>query len=458
MIFSSLLFLFKFIPIFFIIYYFCPAKIKNVVLLLGSIIFYAWGEPKFLILIIISILVNYAMGLLIDFFDKKQKSLKKLAFVVAIIYDLSMLFAFKYADFFIENINRATGSDISALNLTLPLGISFYTFQIMSYVIDLYKGQIKVERSVVVLGTYLSMFPQLIAGPIVVYSDVSEKLHSRKITLSDIEEGIATFILGLGSKVIIANNVGMLWDDVALIGYENIKAGTAWLAVIAFTLQIFFDFNGYSLMAIGLGRMLGFNFPKNFDFPYISRSLTEFWRRWHITLSTWFREYIYIPLGGNRKGRIRTYVNLFIVWFLTGFWHGAGWNFIFWGLFFFVMLVIEKSGFGKFLEGHRLFSHIYSIILIGLSWMIFAITDISELFVFFSKLISFGRDDTALYFLRNYGVVLCIGCILSTPLLKGVYDKYKKRIPGIIVSLLILVVSVAYLADATYNPFLYFRF
>ena len=458
MIFSSLLFLFRFLPVFFIIYYLVPQRFKNVTLLIGSIIFYAWGEPKFLVLIIVSILVNYLAGLLIAHFDKSKSKLKTVTLAVAVTYNLLALFVFKYIDFFISNINGVFGTEFKLFELTLPLGISFYTFQIMSYVIDLYNGKIKVEKSPVILGTYLSMFPQLIAGPIVVYSDVSEKLHERKVTLNQIEEGIATFILGLGSKVLVANNVGMLWDDIAAIGYENIHAGTAWLGVIAFSLQIFFDFNGYSLMAIGLGKMLGFEFPKNFDFPYISRSLTEFWRRWHITLSTWFRDYVYIPLGGNRKGQARTYVNLFIVWFLTGFWHGAGWNFIFWGLFFFVMLSVEKSGLKKFLDTHLMASRVYSIVLIGLSWMIFAITDIKELGIYFSKLIAFGIDNNAIYFVRNYGIILIVGCVLSTPIFKGLYERNRKKPLGIILLCLILVTSVAYLTDATYNPFLYFRF
>lgn len=469
MIFSSLVFLLKFIPLFFLIYYIVPAKLKNYVLFVFSIIFYAFGEPKFLILIFISIFVNYIVGLLISYYDGKEKTLenttknkytvcKSLALIVGIIYNLSALLVFKYADFFIENINHIFKTDISLLKLTLPLGISFYTFQIMSYIIDLYRGKIKATKSIVVLGTYLVMFPQLIAGPIVVYSDVSERLKERTITLSDIEEGIATFIIGLGSKVIIANNIGMLWDDISAIGYENIHAGTAWLGVISFSLQIFFDFNGYSLMAIGLGKMLGFDFPKNFDFPYISRSLTEFWRRWHITLSGWFREYVYIPLGGNRKGKFRTYVNLFVVWFLTGFWHGAGFNFIFWGLFFFIMLSIEKLGLKKILDEHVIFSRIYSLLLIGLSWMIFAITDIKKLAIYFTKLVSFGYDASAIYFLRNYGVILLVGCIFSTPVLRDKYNKYRRSVVCVLALIIIFVVSLAYLADATYNPFLYFRF
>lgn len=455
MIFSSLLFLFRFIPVFFLIYYIVPNKFKNFVLFAGSIIFYAWGEPSFLILIFISIIVNYIAGILIS---RTEGKVRTVVFVLSIIYNLAALGFFKYSGFFVDNINSILGADISFEAPGLPLGISFYTFQIMSYVIDLYKGRISVEKSPLILGTYLCMFPQLIAGPIVVYSDVSERLQNRTITLDEIEDGVKTFILGMASKVLIANNVGMLWDDLKLIGYENINAGLAWLGVVAFTLQIYFDFNGYSLMAIGLGKMLGFEFPRNFNFPYISKSITEFWRRWHITLSTWFREYVYIPLGGNRKGQARTFINLFIVWFLTGFWHGAGWNFILWGLFFFVILVIEKNGLNKLLEKNAVIAHIYSILLIGLSWMIFAITDIKELGIYFTKLVDFSRNGMALYYVRNYAVVLILGCILSTPLFKNFYENNKKKAPVIALLTVLFVLSVAYLTDATYNPFLYFRF
>lgn len=453
MIFSSLLFLFWFIPIFFLIYYLTPSKLKNAVLLIGSIAFYAWGEPKYLILIFVSIAVNYLCGIIMEKTDKKR-----IVLVTALVYDFAMLLVFKYTNFFIENINVITGGDIGLVDITLPLGISFYTFQIASYVIDLYRGKIKAEKSIINLACYLCMFPQLIAGPIVVYSEVSERLNSRKITLVEVEDGIRIFILGLGSKVLIANNVGSLWDRAVALGFENISMPLAWLAMLAYTLQIYFDFNGYSLMAIGLGKMLGFNFPRNFDFPYISRSLTEFWRRWHITLSGWFREYVYIPLGGNRKGECRTYVNLFVVWFLTGFWHGASWNFILWGLFFFVMLVIEKKGLHNFLSKHIVFSHIYSVILISMSWMIFAITDIRSVGMFFTRLFSFEFSYDILYYFRNYAVILAVGCILSTPVFRNFYEKYKTRVFGIIFSLVILALSVAYLADATYNPFLYFRF
>lgn len=453
MIFSSLLFLFWFLPIFFILYYLCPARFKNAVLLVGSMIFYSWGEPKFLLLLLLSILVNYAAGLAIARFHKR-----KLFLFLAMLFDFGMLIFFKYINFFIENINNLTHASIKTLALTLPLGISFYTFQIASYVIDVYKGKVKAERSLLTLGTYLCMFPQLIAGPIVVYSEVESALHERKITLSDISEGISVFILGLASKVLIANNVGSLWTEAGKIGYENISMPLAWLAMLSFSLQIYFDFNGYSLMAIGLGKMLGFNFPKNFDMPYMSKSITEFWRRWHMTLSGWFREYVYIPLGGNRKGTVRTYVNLLIVWTLTGFWHGADWNFVLWGLFFFVILTIEKLFLKNFLDHHPVIASVYAKLLIAFSWMLFAITDFHEIGVFFGRLFSFTAGEDALYYLRNYGVVLIIGVILSTPLLSGLYEKIKNRIPGIILSMLLLFASVAYLADAGYNPFLYFRF
>lgn len=454
MVFSSLLFLFWFIPIFFAVYYICPAKARNTVLFIGSIVFYAWGEVKYLILIFISIGVNYLAGLLMD---RVQNHRKKAVLVCALVFDFAMLFVFKYTGFFVSNINGIFGTALTDPGYTLPLGISFYTFQIASYVIDLYKGKISVCKNPLTLGTYLVMFPQLIAGPIVVYETVEKELKERKITLSMIEEGVETFIYGLASKVLIANQVGALWNDLEGIGYDRISMPLAWLGVVAYTLQIYFDFNGYSLMAIGLGKMLGFNIPQNFNNPYISRSLTEFWRRWHITLSTWFREYVYIPLGGNRKGKLRTYVNLFIVWFLTGFWHGAGWNFILWGLFFFVFLTIEKLFLGDFLEKHVVLSRIYSLVLIGLSWMIFAITDFNMLGVYFGRLFCPSLGSDVIYYLRNYGVILILGCVLSTPVLGKWFSRKGKMVKSIILVLL-FVICTAYLADASFNPFLYFRF
>lgn len=457
MIFSSLLFLFWFLPIFFFIYYIVPFKAKNVVLLLGSMIFYSWGEPKYMLLLILSILVNYFAGILIGK-SRDNSFASKSILVLAIIYNLGTLVFFKYINFIIDNINSAAGTSIDNVDITLPLGISFYTFQIMSYVIDLYRGKVKCEKSIINLGTYLCMFPQLIAGPIVVYSDVSKALYDRKITLAGAEEGIKIFILGLGAKVLIANNVGMLWDEIKAIGYSNISMPLAWLGAIAYTLQIFFDFNGYSLMAIGLGKLLGFEFPQNFNYPYIADSITDFWRRWHITLSSWFREYVYIPLGGNRKGKSRTYLNLLIVWGLTGLWHGANWNFLIWGLFFFMILSIEKMGLNKVLDKSKVISHIYTLVIVIISWVIFAITDFTELAMYFKAMfgVSFGSD--IIYYGRNYGLIILIGCILSTPLLSVIYGKIKNKPLGVVFHLIILILSVAYLTDASYNPFLYFRF
>lgn len=469
MVFSSLVFIFWFLPIFFTIYYIAKGQIKNAVLLFGSIVFYAWGEPKYLPLIFISIIVNYLAGIIIGITKNKSTNsasdrrvkydyITRFVLGITLIYDFGCLFVFKYTDFFIANINSIAKTEIPLVQYVLPLGISFYTFQIASYVIDVYKGEVAPCKNIISLATYLCMFPQLIAGPIVVYSDVEKELRERIIAISDINDGIRIFILGLASKVLIANNVGALWNDLEAIKYENISMPLAWMGVVAYTLQIYFDFNGYSLMAIGLGKCLGFKFPKNFDFPYISKSLTEFWRRWHITLSSWFRNYIYIPLGGNRKGNIRTVINLFIVWFLTGFWHGAGWNFILWGLFFFVMLTVEKNGLHKILERNNFIARIYALVFIGLSWMIFAITDMSQLVLYFKRLFSFEIGNDFIYYLRNYFVILLLGVLFSTPVFKGIYEKNKNKLIGVFCSVVLFVLSVAYLVDATYNPFLYFRF
>ena len=456
MVFSSFTFLFWFIPIFFIIYYAVPLKIKNIVLFFGSIIFYAWGEPAYLPVLLVSIIFNYLGGILIDRF--KGTRLSTFFFIASLCLNLGILFFFKYINFFIDNTNSIFSTNINRINVALPLGISFYTFQIMSYIIDLYMGKIAVEKSVVNLGTYLCMFPQLIAGPIVVYSDVSQKLSSRRIDGAAIEDGLKLFVLGLSSKVLIANNVGMLWEEVGRIGYDRISAPLAWLGMLAYTLQIYFDFNGYSMMACGLGKLLGFEFPGNFDLPYTSKSITEYWRRWHITLSGWFREYLYIPLGGNRKGKLRTYFNLFVVWFLTGFWHGADWNFILWGLYFFVILILEKSVLLKGLNKHRVLSHIYSLLLIGFGWIIFAISDLSELGKYFNQMFFGGFGNDFLYYVKNYGFVLVLGCIFSTAFPGKLYKKYSNKYFSSVIYAMLLIACIVFLSDASFNPFLYFRF
>lgn len=457
MLFSSLLFIFQFLPIFFMVYYFVPVRFRNLLLFLASLFFYAWGEPRFVILILVSILINYLAGYFIQRYDRNEK-IRITVLVLSIIYNVGSLTFFKYSNFIIENINYIFNGAIRPVNIPLPLGISFYTFQIMSYTIDVYRRDTKAEKSFINLGAYLCMFPQLIAGPIVVYTQVSEKLRKRSYDLKEIEKGLQIFILGLGSKVLIANNVGGLWNDMTQIGYAKLSMPLAWLGLLSYSLQIYFDFNGYSLMAIGLGKMLGFDFPQNFNFPYISKSVSEYWKRWHITLSTWFKDYLYIPLGGNRKGKLRTFLNMFIVWSVTGLWHGASWNFVFWGIYFFVLLSLEKLFLKKWLEKNVILSRIYTILAILLGWMIFAITELKDIGIYFGRLFSFSITNDWVYYLRNYGIVLVIGILLSTPFLKKWYDRQENKVLSNLLLLLIFLLSIAYLVDAAYNPFLYFRF
>ncbi|RPF48675.1 alginate O-acetyltransferase complex protein AlgI [Hydrogenoanaerobacterium saccharovorans] len=458
MVFSSILFLFRFMPIAFLLYYITPQKLKNLVILLLSLAFYSWGEPKYFPIMIASILCDYFASKGIEH-NRDKKWVCKLFLMFSIVFNIGMLMFFKYTNFFIENFNAATGLSIQLLKLTLPLGISFYTFQTLSYTIDVYRGDVKAENNIIDFGAFVCLFPQLIAGPIVKYTDINRELKTRKVNLDQIQEGIKWFIFGLGKKVLIANNIGSLWDEVQRLGFANISTPLAWLGILAFSLQIYFDFSGYSLMAIGLGKMLGFDFPQNFNFPYISRSMTEFWRRWHMTLGSWFREYLYIPLGGNRKGKIRMYLNLFIVWAATGFWHGANWNFLLWGILFAVLLILEKAWLLKYLERGKVWPHIYVIFLLLLSWALFAITDLSQLSIFLQKLFSFDGGIDWIYYLRSYFVTIFAAILLSMPLVEKFYNKVEElEWANIALLALILITSVAYLVDATYNPFLYFRF
>ena len=462
MVFSSILFLFRFMPAAFAIYYLVPKRFKNFTLLVLSLIFYSWGEAKYFPVMIASIVVDYTASGLIES-HRNNKLICRLGLIYSVVFNLGMLGFFKYTNFFVGNLNALFGLSLPTISFVLPLGISFYTFQTMSYTIDVYLGKVKAERNIIDFGAFVVLFPQLIAGPIVRYTDINRELKERQINLPQIQDGIKLFILGLGSKVLIANNVGALWTEIEAIGagegFLSISTPLAWMAVFAYSLQIYFDFSGYSLMAIGLGKMLGFEFPKNFDFPYISRSFTEFWRRWHMTLGSWFREYLYIPLGGNRVSRPRLYFNLFVVWAATGFWHGASWNFIFWGLFFFVFLVIERMGFKQVLERHSAFSHVYVIFFLLLSWALFAVTDLGMLGDLFTRMfVPVGGVDW-IYYLRNYIVVFILGTVLSTPALKGLYLRLEKNnVFCLIFFGTIFLASTAYLVDATYNPFLYFRF
>ena len=463
MVFSSLTFLFAFLPIFLILYYCSPAKYRNGLLFMGSLVFYGIGEPLYLCLIICSVLVNLGIGLFID--RSERLSGKRLWLITGLLYNFGLLFFFKYTNFFLENINGVlklchSGTQLKLLELTLPLGISFYTFQIVSYIIDVYRGKVKADHSVISLGAYLCMFPQLIAGPIVVYSDIRRELHERTITIHNLDDGLKTFILGLGFKVLLANRVGTLWNEVCTIGFESISTPLAWLGSLAYSMQLYFDFCGYSLMAIGLGKMLGFTIPENFHHPYLSRSVTDFWRRWHITLGAWFREYVYIPLGGNRKGRIRTIVNLGIVWLLTGFWHGAAWNFILWGVFIFLLEILEKNLLlpvlnHKSIAAH-IFSHIYMILYILVSWTIFAIS-LARMFPFFGMGHTLNSYDFVKY-LTDYGVLLICCILFCTAGPEKLYHRFKNKLGGIAIALIIFWYSVYYLAIGMNNPFLYFRF
>ncbi|MBQ3048900.1 MAG: MBOAT family protein [Oscillospiraceae bacterium] len=458
MVFSSILFLFKFLPITLLIYYIVPKKLKNLVLLVASLFFYSWGEPKYFPLMLACILVNYVAALLID------KHREKRTFIgwmigLAVFFDLGCLVFFKYSDFFISNINSLLGTAIPLLKLTLPLGISFYTFQTMAYTIDVYRGKVKAERNIINLAAFVVLFPQLIAGPIVLYDDVAAALRDHRITKQHLLDGIRLFIFGLGKKVLIANNVGALWTQVNELGFQNISTPLAWLGIIAFSLQIYFDFSGYSLMAIGLGKLMGFDFPTNFNFPYISRSFTEFWRRWHITLGSWFREYLYIPLGGNRKGYARTVINLLITWAATGFWHGANWNFLLWGLLFFVLLSVEKRWLLKYLDKGKVWPHIYTLFILVLSWALFDITDMTNLGLFFTRLFDFTGGTDWIYYLRNYAASILLAILFCIPLVQKAYDKVKNcLILDLLILGVILFLSISYLVDSTYNPFLYFRF
>lgn len=472
MVFSSLEFLFVFLPIFLVFYYCLPDKYRNSLLFAGSILFYGIGEPTYLFLILYSVLVNYLFGLLIArYMDCPIR--KKLLLAVSLLYNFGLLFYFKYMDFFLENVNtvlRLNGSSLqfTLLQLVLPLGISFYTFQIVSYIIDVYRGSVPVEKSFVNLGAYLCMFPQLIAGPIVVYSDICEALKKRELSIHNLDDGLKTFILGLGAKVILANQIGTLWNDVCMVGYESISTPLAWLGALAYSLQLYFDFWGYSLMAIGLGRMLGLNMPVNFNHPYMARSVTDFWRRWHITLGAWFREYVYIPLGGNRKGRLKTIRNLFIVWFLVGFWHGADWNFILWGLLIFVLQILEKNLLLPILRKDtiiaKLFSHAYMLLYILVSWTIFAISDFQQLSIYLARMFPFfgiGNTLNPMDFVKHlttYAPLLVICLFFCTDYPQKLVKKLEEKVVGVGVSLAIFWYAVYYLSIGLNNPFLYFRF
>ncbi|WP_313232945.1 MBOAT family O-acyltransferase [Tissierella praeacuta] len=470
MVFSSILFLFYFLPVVLTIYFISPKKYRNFILFLSSLLFYSWGEPKYIWIMLFSTVLDYTCGKLVyRYKDNKDVNKSRLWLGVSIFTNLGLLGFFKYFDFFISNINNIFDFNISLLNLTLPIGISFYTFQTMSYTIDVYRGDTKVQNNIISFGTYVTLFPQLIAGPIVRYQTVAEEINNRIESYDLFSEGIKRFILGLGKKVLLANNIRLLWKNISSLNTWDIPVLTAWLGILGFSFQIYFDFSGYSDMAIGLGKIFGFNFLENFNYPYMSKSITEFWRRWHISLGTWFREYLYIPLGGNRKGRFKHIRNILIVWILTGIWHGASWNFALWGLFFGVILIIEKLFLLNLLEKlpHYL-TRIYTLSLVLMSWVIFAFDSIKDGLNYIKILFGFGNNPifnhTSLYLLYTNILLFLILIIGSTDIPKRLWKYMSNRfnnklwIIENIFLLLVLGLSIAYLVDQSYNPFLYFRF
>ncbi len=472
MLFSSVGFLFRFLPIFIIIYLTFP-KYRNNVLLIGSLIFYGVGEPYFVLLLLLSVIINYGCSCYMFWeprspqTDRKAKTARrrKRALALAVVFDLSVLFVFKYWDFAAGSINAFAGKGfLPLLSLALPLGISFYTFQMLSYQIDCYRGTLDKRAGLISFATYVCMFPQLIAGPIVRYSEVAERMESRRVRIRDLENGLKLFTLGLGLKVLLANQIGTLWNLIMTAGAGRLHVLVAWLGAFAYSFQIYFDFWGYSVMAMGLGKMLGFSIPRNFDHPYVSRSLSEFWRRWHMTLGSWFKEYVYIPLGGSRKGNGRTVFNLFAVWALTGLWHGAAWNFVLWGIVFFLLISLEKRTFGKRLERSAVLGHIYTVLLIPVTWVIFAITDIGQLFGYLGNLAGYHREEILVgitqlvRYLKEYGLLLIACVIFATPLPAKLYWKWKDRWFVVLILLGVFWWSVREIVQGSNNPFLYFRF
>nr|MBQ6242889.1 MBOAT family protein [Lachnospiraceae bacterium] len=457
MVFSSIIFLYFFLPLCLLLYFLVPGiRAKNVILLLFSLLFYGWGEPVYILLMLLNITVNYFLGRLMEWEpDKKKRTL-----VFAVFFNLLVLGFFKYYGFLIESINGLLGTSLPVRKLPLPIGISFYTFQTLSYIIDLYRGKFKAQRSLIRFGLYISMYFQLIAGPIVRYHDVEKQLSQREISARRLGKGLAMFLFGLGKKVLIANLVGELFD-ILVSGQTQFSTLGAWIGAIAYTLQIYFDFSGYSDMAVGLGHAFGFDFPENFRTPYLSSSVTEFWRRWHISLGTWFREYVYIPLGGNRGGAAKHIRNILIVWALTGLWHGANWTFVLWGLYYAVFLLIEKYVVKKRVP---VLGNIVTLLIVVVGWVLFSSNDLAEVGVRLSAMAGFGAlgltDTAALFYLREYAVWLILGIVLCLPFAARLKTGllWKHRVLTGLIALLILVISTAFLVTQNYNPFLYFRF
>lgn len=466
MLFSSVPFLYYFLPATLLLYLVAPRCLKNAVLLLVSLVFYAWGEPRYIAVMLASVALGYVFGLLIERFRGRRAA--KVLLALSVASSLAFLVYFKYADFFITNWNAVTGFAVPLLEIALPIGISFYTFQILSYTVDVYRGEVSAQKNPVDLAAYITLFPQLIAGPIVRYSDIDRQLSERTHTLDKTALGIRRFIFGLAKKILIADALAAFCSDFSASGEKSVLF--FWLYAVAFSLQIYFDFSGYSDMAIGLGRIFGFEFPENFNYPFISGSITEFWRRWHISLGSWFRDYVYIPLGGNRVSKARGLFNIFVVWMLTGFWHGASWNFIFWGLFFAVWLLAEKLWLLPYLKKAKVWNHLYVLVLVLFSFVLFASEDMETLLFNVKGMVGLGGvpavTAATLYYLRSYAVIFVIAFVGSTPLFKRALGAIIDRRVGeravnvaepIVLTVLLLVMT-GYLVDGSFSPFLYFRF
>lgn len=470
MVFSSLTFLFGFLPFVLLLYYLVPRSWRNGILFIVSLVFYGWGEPVYILLMLFSTVVDYTCALGVDRNRSNQRKARRFL-LASVVINLSLLGFFKYADFVLQSLNSWLGTNIPLLSLALPIGISFYTFQTMSYTIDVYRGDAPVQRNIVSLGAYVTLFPQLIAGPIVRYSTVASQINEREETVDRFGQGVQRFVVGLGKKVLLANNIGLLFDQIKQLPGNQLSLLAAWLGVTAFALQVYFDFSGYSDMAIGLGKMFGFTFLENFNYPFMAQSITEFWRRWHISLGTWFRDYVYIPLGGSRRSEAITYRNLAVVWLLTGLWHGASWNFVFWGAYFAGFLMVEKAFLLAWLQRlPRLFRHVYALGATAFSWVLFAFEDWPSIRQFWQAMLGRGSGgamtSTDLYLLTNYGLLLVILVLAATPIPRQAVQRVlaidrRPRLAELLYPAfiaLVLGLSTAYLVDASYNPFLYFRF
>lgn len=463
--FTTIEFMFRFLPIFLIVYYVVPTRYKNMILLIGSFVFYAWGQHFYLLLLMLSIVVNYTFGRLIG----ERRAQKKPLLVLGLIYNFGLLVFFKYTNFFIENINAlltATHIQIPTISVIMPLGISFYTFQVVSYLVDVYRGEQRPVKNIINLGVYIAMFPQVTSGPIGLYSELEPTLLRRHCSVLNLESGLKTFIIGMGAKMLLANPMGTLWAGMSRYGYETLSCPYAWLGAFGYSFQLYFDFAGYSLMAMGLGQMLGLYVPRNFDHPYISGSMAEFWRRWHMTLGRWFKKYLYFPLGGSRCSFAKTIRNTFVVWAFTGLWHGASWNFVLWGLIFFVLLTIERLGLGKLLAKTKVLKHIYVIFLIPLTWVVFALPNMQDIATYFSRLFPFFADNTASFVntkdviraLHDYWYLLIACVVFCLPFPSRWYEKHKNSKLVILGLVLIYLMSVYKMQTQTSNPFLYYQF